>query len=60
LLREVRVTALSPVLLIGFLTVTAPIKDRLSHRATFYLAVRDAIREARGADATAKALVGLE
>jgi hypothetical protein len=48
------------VLLIGFLTMTAPIKERLSHRAAFYLAARDAIQEARGLDAAQKALVGLE
>jgi hypothetical protein len=54
------VPVLSPVLLIGFLTMTAPIKDRLSHRAAFYLATRDAIQEARGPDAAQKALVGLE
>jgi hypothetical protein len=60
LLRDVPVAALPPVLLIGLLTMTAPIKDRLTYRAAFYLAVRDAIREARGPEAAEKALVGLE
>jgi hypothetical protein len=59
-LREVNVAALSPVLLIGLLTMTAPIKERLSHRAAFYQVVRDAIAEARGPEAAQKALVGLE
>jgi hypothetical protein len=60
LLHEVNVSALSPVLLIGFLTMTAPIKDRLNHRAACYQAAHDAIREARGPEAARKALVGLE
>jgi hypothetical protein len=60
LLRQVNVDALPPVLLIAFLTMTAPLKDRLSHRAGFYQAVRAAIAEARGAEAAQKALVGLE
>jgi hypothetical protein len=59
ILEEVDVGALPPVLLIGFLTVTAPLKERLRTREAFYQRARERVEVVRGSEPE-RLLVGLE
>jgi hypothetical protein len=60
ILEDVDVSPLPPVVLIAFLTITAPLRKQLPNRTAFYSRARAAIESVRSPDATSKLLVGLE
>jgi hypothetical protein len=60
LLRLIDVDKVPPVLLISFLTITAPAKDKLAERGHFYDRAKAEIVRRRGPETTARLLVGLE
>lgn len=51
---------LSPSLMIAFLTITAPAKDKLPNRPLFYSRVRQALQAKKREHATSRLLVGLK
>src|SRR5262249_8256106 len=60
ILGDVDVGLLPPVLLIAFLTITAPLKGRLPNRSEFYMRARERVRVLRGVETADRLLVGLE
>ena len=60
ILEDIDEKALSPTLLVAVLTITAPLKASLNHRATFYSRAKSAIEAVRGVEAAGQILIGLE
>ena len=60
ILQDMDVWRLPPVVLIAVLTVTAPLREPLANRRTFFGAAKVAIEKCRGPEATGRLLAGLE
>jgi hypothetical protein len=60
ILEDVDAARLPPIVLIAFLTITAPLRNQLSNRIAFYARARAAIDSVRDPKAAYRLLVGLD
>lgn len=60
ILQDVQIEKIPAVAMVALLTISAPIKDKLPHRADFYGRAKRAIIQQRGPEATERLLIGLD